>query len=79
MSVYMQGSPASCLAQPYLSGGVNDFRGKVLALVLDHTAKGILDCRIVALDKMAIDKLDSERRFALDRSASDARIECEPN
>lgn len=47
----------------YLPRGINDLSGIFLALVLDDLAKGILNRRIVALHKMAVDELDSERRF----------------
>lgn len=42
----------------YLAGGVDDFSGELLAFVLDDLAESVLNCRVVALDEVAVDKLD---------------------
>lgn len=41
----------------YLTGGVDDLGGIVLALEFDDLAEGVLDGGVVALDEVAIDKL----------------------
>jgi hypothetical protein len=48
----------------YLSCGVHDLSGIVLAVVLDNPAEGVLDCGVVALHEMLFDKANRERRFA---------------
>ena len=48
----------------YLSGCVDNLRGIVLVLVLDHLAKRVLNGRIVAVYKMAVDKLHRHTRLA---------------
>lgn len=42
----------------YLAGGVDDLSGELLAFVLDDLAEGVLNCRVVALDEVAVDELD---------------------
>lgn len=48
----------------YLSSGIDNLRGVVLAPKPDHFTKGVLDGRVVALDKVAVDELDREGGFA---------------
>lgn len=48
----------------YLSCSVDNLCGIVLPLVPNQFAKRILDGRVVALDKVAVDELDRERRLA---------------
>ena len=48
----------------YLAGRVDDLASIVLALVADNLAKRVLDRGIVALDEVAVHKLDRERGFA---------------
>lgn len=50
--------------QTHLASGINNLCGELLALVLDHLGKGVLNSRIVRLHKVAIHKLHSQRRFA---------------
>ena len=40
---------------------INNFGGKILSLVPDRLAERVFDSRIVAIDKVSIDKLYSER------------------
>lgn len=47
-----------------LSCRVHNLGRIYLVLVRDLFAKGVLDCRIVALDKMPVYKPDRQRRFA---------------
>ena len=50
---------------------VDDLRGKVLALPFDDAAEGVLDGRVVALDKVPVDELHRQGGFAWEgRSAS---------
>ena len=51
-------------ALSYLTSGVNDLREVALTIVLDLSTERILDCRIIALDKVSFDKLDCQRRLA---------------
>jgi hypothetical protein len=48
----------------YLSSGINDLGRKVLVLIPDHLAECILNSGIVAVDKVAVDKLHRHTRFA---------------
>jgi hypothetical protein len=48
-----------------LTGGVDDLSHKVLALVFDWPAEGILNGGIVTLLEISFDKTDGEGRFAL--------------
>jgi len=50
----------------YLTGRVDDFRCNILAFVFDDLAEGVLDCRVIALDKVAVDELDGQGGFPLD-------------
>ncbi len=43
---------------------INDFYSKILVLVTDDFAKGVLDGRVVGIDEVAIDELDCQRAFA---------------
>lgn len=56
-----------------LSSGIDDFGEKRLAFVDNLMAEGILDRRIVALDKMAFAVLDRQRGFACARNAKVSR------
>lgn len=40
----------------YLACSVHNLSGIVLALVLDDSTKRILNCRVVALDEVMVDK-----------------------
>ena len=51
----------------HLAGGINNLRCKLLPLVLDHLAERVFDGRIIAFDKVPLDELDGERRFACSR------------
>lgn len=51
----------------YLSGGIDDLGRKLLVLVADHLAEGVLDGRIVALDKVAVHELHRQTRLACAR------------
>lgn len=48
----------------YLSSSVDNLCSVVLSLKPDHFTKGVLDGRVVAFDKVAIDELDREGGFA---------------
>lgn len=52
----------------YLSSRVDNLRSKLLTLVLDSLTEGILDSRIVAIDKVSVDELDSKRGLAWEES-----------
>lgn len=52
------------VGKTYLSGGVDDLRRELLAFVLDDLAEGVFDCWVVALDKVAVDKLHRKRGLA---------------
>lgn len=52
------------VGKTHLAGGIDDLRGELLALVLDDLAEGVFNCRVVALDKVAVDKLDCKRGLA---------------
>lgn len=45
----------------YLSRGIDDLSDVILALILDSLAEGVLDRGVVAVDKVTIDELHSER------------------
>lgn len=47
-----------------LASRVDDLGHVVLALVLDGAVEGVLDRRVVVLDKGALDEADGQRRFA---------------
>jgi hypothetical protein len=49
------------VAGTYLSSCVDDLRRKILAIMLDHAAEGVLDGRVVTLHKMPLDILNGER------------------
>ena len=48
----------------HLTGRINNLRSKLLALILDELAEGVLDGRVVALDEVAVDELHREGRLA---------------
>jgi hypothetical protein len=48
----------------YLTSRVYNLGCKVLVLVADHLAEGVLNGRVVAVDKVAIDKLHCQTRLA---------------
>jgi hypothetical protein len=48
----------------YLTCGINDLGGEFLSLKLDNLAECVLNGGVVALNEMAIDKLNGEGRFA---------------
>ena len=52
-------------ALTYLPSGVDDLGRIFLSFILDVLAEGILDCRIIALNKVAVHKLNSKGGFAL--------------
>lgn len=55
----------------YLTSGINNLGGIFLTLVLDDFAEGVFNGRVIALNEVAINELDSKRRFAYgDRSIS---------
>jgi hypothetical protein len=47
-----------------LSRSINNLGSKVLALIPDDFAKGVLDGWVIALDEVAVYKLDGKRRLA---------------
>jgi hypothetical protein len=48
----------------YLTGRIDNLRCKVLVLIPDHLAEGVLNCRIVAVDKVAVHELHRHTRLA---------------
>ena len=48
----------------YLASSVHDLRGIVLAVVLDDPAEGVLDCGVIAFNKVMFDKADGQRRLS---------------
>jgi hypothetical protein len=56
--------PRSFEEVSYLSCGVHNLSGIVLAVVLDNPAEGILDCGVVALHEMLFNEADRERGLA---------------
>jgi hypothetical protein len=46
--------------ESYLAGGVDNLGREVLALVADLLAEGVLDGRVVALYKVAVDIADGK-------------------
>lgn len=48
----------------YLTRRVDYFSREVLTSVLDHIAEGVLNRRVIALHKVALDELHRQRRFA---------------
>lgn len=61
----------------YLAGGIDDLRGKVLVLVANHLAEGVLNGRVVAVDKVAVDKLHRETRLACPCLSATAPMACD--
>lgn len=52
----------------YLASSINDLGRKVLVLPLDHLAERILDSRVIAIDKVAVDELHRHTRLACTNS-----------
>lgn len=50
----------------YLSRGIDDLCGIVLSIILDNATECILDRRVVAFNKVVLNKSDRERGFAYD-------------
>jgi hypothetical protein len=48
----------------YLTGRVYNLGRKLLVLVPDHLAEGVLNGRVVAVDKVAVDELHRQTRLA---------------
>ena len=48
----------------YLASGIDDLGCKVLVLVANHLAECVLNSRVVAVDKVAVDKLHRETRLS---------------
>lgn len=48
-------------SQFYLASSVDDLSRKLLPFIFDELAERILNGRVVALDKMSVDKLYRER------------------
>lgn len=61
-SACMRGVKA--VGETHLASGIDDLRGELLAFVLDDLAEGVFNCRVVALDKVAVDELDRKRGLA---------------
>lgn len=59
----------------YLTGSIDNLGRIFLAFEFDDFRKGVLDSRIVALNKVAVDKLDSERGFSYYAVSKRDRIE----
>lgn len=49
---------------PYLTSRVDNVEPKLLTLVADNLGERVLDRGIVRVDKVRVDELDTERRFA---------------
>lgn len=60
----------------YLAGGVDDLGGIFLGLVANDLAEGVLDGGVVALDKVAVDKLHRQAGFAWGAAVSRAAWAC---
>lgn len=48
----------------YLSSSIHDLSSIVLAIVFDDSAKGILDCWVIAFNEVMLDETDSQGGFA---------------
>lgn len=59
-----------------LARRVDDLGHVVLALVLDGAVEGVLDRRVVVLDKGALDEADGQRRFACHQLAIVSLVFC---
>lgn len=55
----------------YLSSSIYNLSGVVLAIVFDNSTESILNCGVVALHEMMLDKADCERRFAWNTKKSE--------
>ena len=62
--------------QAYLAGSIDNLGRVVLRLVADHFAEGVFDGGVVALDEVAVDELDGERRLACMESSQLGEIAC---
>lgn len=51
------------ISAPYLTSSIDNLSGEVLALESNHLAEGVLNGRVVALDEVAVNKLDRKRGF----------------
>lgn len=63
----------------YLAGGVDNLGGKVLALKSNHLAEGVLNGWVIALDEVAVDKLNGERGFACSLPPTSRTVSKSPN
>lgn len=54
----------------YLTSCVDDLSGVLLVLVLNNLAESILNGGVVALDKVSVNKLNGERRFAYSKRSA---------
>ena len=52
----------------YLARRIDYFRSVVLSFVFDYLTESVLDCRVVTLDKVAVNELDSKGGFAYRRA-----------
>lgn len=59
----------------YLTRRVDYFSREVLTSVLDHIAEGVLNRRVIALHKVALDELHRQRRFACSNQLPRDRVE----
>lgn len=57
-------SSSKAVGKTHLAGGVNYLCRELLAFVFDNLAECVFDCRIVALDKVAVDELYRKRGLA---------------
>lgn len=48
----------------YLASSIDDLSCEILVLPLDHLAEGVLDGRVVAVDKVTVDELHRHTRLA---------------
>ena len=48
----------------YLASRIDNLSRVVLILILDHLAEGILDSRVVTVDKVSVDELHRHTRLA---------------
>ena len=64
VSIELSVTRGVCWPATYLASSVNYLCSKLLPLITYGFAEGILDGRIVAVNKMPVDKLNGKRRFA---------------
>jgi hypothetical protein len=60
----------------YLPSGIDNLGRKVLILIADYFAEGILDSRIVALDEVAVDELYRQTGLAYMSSGQKSALLC---